>query len=95
MRVQILNVAGIQRCVLDGVCHRETGALPILGWRGHVIGVAAHAETGDLGIDASATALRMFQLFENDRATAVTEYKAVAVLVPGPAGLFRRFIARR
>ncbi len=94
MRVQILNVAGIKRCVLDGVCHRETGTLPIFGWRSHVVGIAAHAETGDLGIDASATALRMFQVFENDCATAVTEYKAVAVFVPGAARFFRRLIAR-
>ena len=84
--------AGLSPRVLQRVGHGEARALAVLRRRGDVIGVAAHAEADQLGVDARAALLRVLELLEDDRAAAVAEHEAVAVLVPGPARSLRRIV---
>ena len=46
---------------------------------GDVTAVAVGAETDDFGIDRRAARLRMFELFENQRAGAFAEHQAIAI----------------
>jgi len=54
--------------------------------------VAAHPKTNQLGVNVGTPAPRMLELFENQSATAVTQYKAIPIAVPGAAGLGRRIV---
>src|SRR5205807_6996729 len=67
--------------------HREPRALAVLGRRGNVIGIPAHAKTNELGINARPPAPRMLELFQDDGTAAITEHEAVAILIPRAARL--------
>ncbi len=68
---------------------------PFSGGDGHVVGIAAHPEADDLGIDFRAARLRRFVLFEQHRTAAVAHDEAVAILVPRAARPLRIVIALR
>ena len=50
--VQILDCRRIEPRIAQGIAHREGCAGAILGGRGDVVRVSAHAEANELGIDA-------------------------------------------
>jgi hypothetical protein len=58
--------------------------------RGDVIGIARQAIADHFGIDLRAARLGMLVFFQHDDARALAHDEAVAVLVIGAAGLFRR-----
>jgi len=60
----------------------------MLGAAGHVIRVAAHAVANDFSQGWERRAPGVFQLFEDQDASAFADDKAVAILVPGAAGFF-------
>src|SRR6185312_11283537 len=93
--VDVIDVARIHRGVLESIAHSEPCTLAVLGRRGNVMGITAHAETNQLGIDVGTTAPRMLELFEYDRTSAVTQNESVAVGIPRPTGLCRGIVARR
>ena len=49
-------------------------------------GVAAHAETDQLGVDFSATCLGAFVFFEHHRGGAIAEHETITIHIPGSAG---------
>src|SRR5690606_34998151 len=63
------------------------------GGQGHVVGITAHAEAHQLGIDVRPTGLRVLVLFQHQYPGAVAQHEAVAVQVPGAAGGFRVVVA--
>src|SRR5690606_21491874 len=79
--------------VADRVAHAARRALAALAGRGHVEGVAAHAEADQLAIDARAARLRLLVVLEHQDAGAVAHDEAVALAVPGTRGLFRLVVA--
>jgi hypothetical protein len=60
-----------------------------------VVGVAAHAETDQLGIDGRAARLGVLQLFEHQRTGTVGQHEAITALVPWTAGAGRLVVAGR
>jgi hypothetical protein len=70
---------------------RALGAVDV--GRGHVEGVGAHAEAGQLGVDLGAARLGVLVLLEHQHAGALAEHEAVAVLVPGAARRSRVVVA--
>src|SRR6186713_3050188 len=56
------------------------------------VGVAAEAD--DLRVDSRATRLRMFELFEHERARALADDQAVTITVEGTWSLGGRVVAR-
>ena len=52
-------------------------------------GVAAHAETGDFGVNGRTAGLGMFVLFQHHHASTVAEHETITLLVPGAAGRCR------
>ena len=59
-----------------------------------MIGVGAHAVANNFGDDLRATLLGELQFFQDQDARAFADDEAVAVLVPGTAGVMRIVVAR-
>src|SRR5690606_25892110 len=73
--------------------HAAAAALAILAGRGHVPGVATHAEAGQLTIDAGAALHGMLVVLDHQYPGAVGQHEAVTVPVPRPAGAFGLVVA--
>src|SRR3546814_7714865 len=84
-----LDVRWVDAGVTDRVAHAARAALAVLAGRGHVERVAAHAETGELGVDARATRLGALVFLDHQDSGAVAHDEAVAALVPRPRCLLR------
>src|SRR5690606_14421576 len=93
--VDVADLRGIDAGVADGGHHAARRALAVLARGGHVVGVATHAEAGELGIDARAARLRALVFLHHQHAGAVAHDEAVALDVPGPRGLLRLVVAGR
>ena len=52
------------------------------------MGIATHAETHQFGIDFGTPLAGMLEFFQDHDAGAITEDKAIAILIPGSAGIF-------
>src|SRR3546814_4342816 len=81
--------------VPDRVAHAAPAARAVLAGRVHVERVAAHAETGELGVDARATRLGALVFLDHQDSGAVAHDEAVAALVPRPRCLLRLVVAGR
>src|SRR6185369_1065919 len=92
VRVDIADVAGLNLGVANGIEHHAICAFVFGSRRGDVVSVPAHPVSDDFGEDIRTTRFRMLQLFENQNASAFTHNKAVAIFVPGAAGLFWRIV---
>ena len=90
MGIDVLNVAGIDMRIFQRIQHAAPRT--IHARRGDVIGVSAHAHAGELGVDAGAARLCVFQRFEHQNTGTLTQYKAIAIPVPGTRRGFRRII---
>ena len=75
--------------------HTPHGALTFFGRSGDVIGIAVHAVTHHLGIDADAPQASMVQLFQHDDAGAFTEDESVTVFIKRTTGFCRLVISER
>ncbi len=85
--------SGFRPASRSAVLHRPLRApSPFFRRSGDVVSVAAHAEADELCVDARAALLRVFVLFQHDRATAVRQHEAVAIAIPRAA---RRSSGRR
>src|SRR6476619_7954448 len=73
--------------------HAAGRAFAAFAWRGHVVGIAAHAEAGKLAVDARPTRLRAFVLFEDQDAGAIAHDEAVAFAIPRALSPFRLIVA--
>src|SRR3546814_1952739 len=80
--VDVADVRWVDAGVTDRVAHAARAALAVLAGRGHVERVAAHAETGELGVDARATRLGALVFLDHQDSGAVAHDEAVAALVP-------------
>ena len=61
--------------------HAAESAVAVRRWRGDVIGIAGHAIADQFGVDLGAARLGVLELFEHQRAGALSHHEAVAVLV--------------
>src|SRR5699024_8489402 len=93
VRVDVIDVFGIQPGIAYGVGHAAGGPFAALGRRSDVISISAHAVTGQLGINGGTTTLGMLELFQHHDAGAVAEDKAVPFDIPWTTGLFRFVVA--
>ncbi|MCY1415236.1 hypothetical protein D9M71_307100 [compost metagenome] len=84
--IDVLHLLRIQPGIAQGILHAACGTFAGLRRRGHVVGVAAHAEADQLGIDARATGTGMLELFQHQGAGTVGQHETVAITVPGAAG---------
>src|SRR3546814_17169065 len=91
--VDVADVRWVDAGVTDRVAHAARAALAVLAGRGHVERVAAHAETGELGVDARATRLGALVFLDHQDSGAVAHDEAVAALVPRPRCLLRPVVA--
>ena len=94
MRVHVTHDIGTQPRIAHGIAHHAEAAFMLRSRLGHVICVAAHAVANDFSQDRSVALASVFQLFQDQDACAFADDKAVAVLVPRPAGFFGIVIAR-
>ena len=83
MRVDVLHGVGIDAGIFQGILDAAFGAVSV--GRGHVVGVAAHAEANQLGVDFRAARLGVFVFFQHQYARAFAHHEAIAPLVPGTA----------
>ncbi len=95
MGVDVLHLVGIQVGIAQGIDHGESGAVAVLGGRGDVVGIPAHAKADELGVDARAALARVLEFLQQHGAAAVAQHEAIAVLVPRAARLLRGLVARR
>ena len=80
---------------LQRIAHaRGSAPSPSSRRRGDVVRVGAHAVADQLAVDLRAARLRVLVLLEHQRAGALAEHEAVAVLVPRPARAGRIVVAR-
>ena len=94
VRVHIADLIRIDAGVLHGRAHAARRTVAVFARRRDMERVGAHAEPGQLAIDASVALARMFVVFEHEHAGSVGEHEAIAILVPWPAGLVRLVVAR-
>ena len=92
MRVDIVDVARLHARLPQRHLHRAERARPFRMRRRHVIGVARQAVADHLGIDLGAARLGMLIFLEHHHARTLAHDEAVAILVVGAAGLFRRVV---
>src|SRR5689334_1422310 len=92
MGVDVADVLWLKLGIGEGVEHDSVGAIAVFGRLGDVVGVAAHAVADDLSKNFGAAAAGEFQFFQNKDAGALADYEAVALRVPGTAGLFGRIV---
>src|SRR5690606_27898864 len=78
-----------------GRTHAARRTVAVFARCGHVEGIGAGAEAGELAVDARAALLRGLVFLQHQDAGAVAEHEAVAVLVPGPRGAGRIVVAGR
>ncbi len=93
MGVDVLDLVGVETGIADRVQHRATRAVGRR--RGHVVGVAAHAEAGHFGVDACAARTGVFVVLEHHHAGTLAKDEAIAILVPRPARAGGVVVARR
>src|SRR5262249_18301758 len=74
--------------------HATRTTFAALARGGHVERIAAHAEAGQLAVDARIALLRMLVFLDHEHAGTVGQYEAVAILVPRTARLGRLIVAR-
>ena len=87
VRVDVVDLAGVDAGALQGGPHAPERAVAILGRGSDVIGVAGEAVADDLTVDACAACLGVLERLEHDDAGAFTHDEAIAVLVVGTRGL--------
>src|SRR3546814_19549400 len=93
--VDVADVRWVDAGVTDRVAHAARAALAVLAGRGHVERVAAHAETGELGVDAHATRLGALVFLDHQDSGAVAHDEAVAAPVPRQRCLLRLVVPGR
>jgi hypothetical protein len=70
--------------VRHGNLHRARGAFAIGRRRGHMVGIGGKSVSGQLAINLRAARLRVFQLFDDNDASALAHDKSVAVPIERP-----------
>src|SRR5690606_9426599 len=95
VRVEVADLLRVHAGVLERRGHAAGRALAVLAGGGHVEGVGAGAEAGQLAVDAGAALLRVLVFLQHQDAGAVAEHETVAVLVPGTGGAGRLVVAGR
>ena len=93
MGIDVVDVAGAEARVGNGVLHAGDAARAVFPRAGDVVGVRTHAEAEKLRINGCAPLLSPFVFLQYQNACAVAEHKAVPVLVPRAAGGLRRVVA--
>lgn len=93
--VDVADVFRLDTGIAQGVGHAAGSAFARVGWRGHVVGVTAHAKADQLGVDGRTARLGMFQLFKHQRTGTVRQHEAVTAFVPRAAGTGRLIVAGR
>ena len=95
MGVDVIHFFRLQARIPQGIGHGPGSAVAVCRGCGNVVGVIAHAKADHFAVNRRATGFCMFQIFQDQHASPITQHKAVALLVPGAAGLFRLIIAGR
>ncbi len=81
--VDVIDLLRLDAGVAQRVAHHAKGAVAVVGRRGDVEGVGAHAVAHHFGQDVGAARAREFQFFQHQDAGAFAHHEAVAVLIPG------------
>src|SRR5690606_8891895 len=74
--------------------HAARAALAALAGRGHVVRIAAHAEAGELRVDARTACLRPLVLLKHQDARAIAHHETVAARVPWTRSALGIVVAR-
>src|SRR5579871_1397572 len=93
VRIDVLHLRGIEARIEQRIHHGAARAIPVIGRRRDVEGIAAHAEAEELGIDLRTARPRLIVVLEHHRAGAVTHDETVAVAVPGAARPLRIIVS--
>ena len=81
VRVEVLHLVGVDTGIAQRGLHRTLGAVHIGCC--HVVGISAHAEADQFGVDLGAARLGVLVLLEHHHAGTLAQHETVAVLVPG------------
>ena len=95
MRVDVIDIIRLYFRILHGGNHRFAGALAVFGRRRDVVGIAAHAEAQQLGVDRCASRLRVLEFLQHDTARAVPQHEAVTLYVERTTRTLWFIVARR
>ena len=95
VHVHIVDLPGGDAGVLDGVAHRLHGPLALGMGRREMVGVGRSASAHDLAVDLRPARLGVLVLLQNQRARALADHEAVAVLVERTRSVHGIVVARR
>ena len=91
--VDVVDVLGLQACIIEGVLHHQDGTQSFGVGGGDVVGVGTHAFTGHLGVDLRAAGFGVLQLLKDEAPGTFAHDEAVAAGAEGAAGLLRLIVA--
>ena len=86
MRINVINLIGVQPRVAQGVAHATQCARAVLSRCSNVVGVSAHAVACEFAVDACAARFGVFVFFEHHYTGAFADDKAIAIFIPRAAG---------
>ncbi|MCU1249468.1 MAG: uncharacterized protein JWQ49_2497 [Edaphobacter sp.] len=94
MGVEVVDLFGGDAGDFESVLHGAVAAFALGGHAGHVEGVGGEAVADDFGEDLCSAGFGELELFEDENACAFADDEAVAILVPGAAGVGGVVVAR-
>src|SRR5271170_6853831 len=94
VRIHVADVIGRNARVFQRGHRDAIAAVAVLGGLGDVISVARHSVADNFRQNFRATALRVFQSFQNHHAGTLADNEAVAISIEGAAGVLGIVIAR-
>src|SRR5256714_8012057 len=93
VRVDVLNISGLETSVLESALHGALGSLAIWRWRGQMIRVASRAVSPNLGVDGSAAFQRVLQFLEDQDTRALAHDESIAGGIERSGCGFRRIVS--
>ena len=93
VNVDVVNLLGLHLGILQCVAHNQLGT-EAFGVAGRdVVGVGAHATTGNFGVDVCATCLGVLQLLKDEHGRTFGHHKTIAAGAEGAACLLGLVVA--
>ena len=93
MRVDVLDLVGMQSRLLQGPAHRSHQSRASWSRLSDVMGIACRAVAHKFGENVASPGLRKFEVFKDQHAGPFAHHKTVARRVKGAAGSLRIIVA--
>ena len=95
MGVDVVDVLGVELCILEGQPHRNDGTPAVVVAVGQPEGVGRRGMAGDLAEDRRSAGAGVLELFEHQHPAPFADHEPVALAVERPARPRRIVVASR